>query len=177
MNPLIIITVVTAIGLFFGLLIYLANSRLPHREKVIEIPDTTEKPLPEKDCKAVIYCGGMSEVIYKYHGVKSCRAASRLLGGFKRCPYACLGLGDCIDICPKRAISINNKDIATIDYDKCDGCGLCIDECVRNLIELVPAETQIDFRCSYSHAENITSRERCQYAEEFISKGVSPTIR
>ena len=125
--------------------------------------DTTAK-------KAVIYCGGKSEAIFSYHGIESCRAAVRLLSGYKRCPYACLGFGDCIAVCPQRAVSIDDdKGIAVIDYKKCNGCGLCIGECSQNLIELVPAATQIDFRCNYSQTENIPGRERCEYASQITA--------
>lgn len=228
MNQAIIIIVVTAIGLLFGLLIYLTNARLPYKTKDIEKIEAIGKALPGTDCaacgykdcftyartlaenpelinkkpcsialqspeavsrleealgislditakKAVIYCGGKSEAIFSYYGIESCRAAVPLLSGYKRCPYACLGFGDCIAVCPQGAISIDdNKDIAVIDYGKCNGCGLCVDECSQSLIELVPATTQIDLHCNYGQAENIPGRERCEYAEQFISVGISP---
>ncbi len=231
MNQAIIIIVVTAIGLLFGLLIYLANARLSYKTKGIEKTEAIDKALPGTDCgacgykncfayarllaespelinrkpcsvvlqspeavsrleealglnldatakKAIIYCGGKSEAIFSYHGIESCRAAARLLSGYKRCPYACLGFGDCITVCPQGAIYLDDdRDIAVIDYEKCNGCGLCADECSQNLIELVPATRQIDFRCNYSQAESITGRERCEYAERFISAGVSPAGR
>lgn len=223
MNQAIIIIVVTATGLLFGLLIYLVNARLPHKAKNIEEIEAVDKALPGTDCgacgykecfayaraladnpglinrkpcpvvlqspeavgrlgealgisldttakKAVIHCGGKSETIFSYHGIESCRAAVRLLSGHKRCPCACLGFGDCIAVCPQRAISIDDdRDIAVIDYEKCNGCGLCADGCPQSLIELVPATRQIDFRCNYGQSENIPGREKCEYASQITA--------
>ncbi len=115
--------------------------------------------------KAVIHCGGDSEAIYHYSGVASCKAAAQLLSGYKRCPYACLGLGDCVEVCPVSAIFIDPvKKIAVVDRDKCTGCGLCVAECPMNIIELVPADTKIAFLCSYAPLKSIPGRERCDYA-------------
>jgi len=93
-------------------------------------------------------------------GGKDTRIQLKRSLSYKRCPYACLRFGDCIAVCPQGAISIDDdNDIAVIDYEKCNGCGLCIGECSQNLIELVPVTTQIDFHCNYSQAENIPGRK------------------
>ena len=114
--------------------------------------------------KALIHCDGDSKAIYKYSGVESCKAAAQLSGGYKKCPYACLGFGDCMVVCPYDAISIHKeKGIATVDIDKCTGCGLCVGECPHNLIELVPAGTKVSFRCNYEPLRDIPGREKCQY--------------
>ena len=114
--------------------------------------------------KALIHCSGKSGVIYNYSGIESCKAAAQLWGGYKKCPYACLGLGDCLQVCPQDAISIDKESgIAVIDREKCTGCGLCVTECPQNLIELVPAGTKIAFRCSYEPLRDIPGREKCEY--------------
>lgn len=220
MNQVIIILIAGAIGLAFGLLIYLANARLPHKVKNTEEIAAISKALPGTDCracgyggcfayaqalaknpdlanqipcpavlqsseamcymeralgisldardkKAVIHCGGRSEAIFNFSGARSCRAAALLLSGYKRCPYACLGLGDCLTVCPPGAISIDEeKGIAIVDYDKCNGCGLCVAECPQELIELVPSATEVTFRCNYRQLEDIPGRERCDYARQ-----------
>jgi electron transport complex protein RnfB len=133
---------------------------------------------PTMSQKALIHCGGKSEAIFSYSGTSSCRAAALFLSGYKRCPYACLGLGDCFTVCPKGAISLDDeKDIAVIDYEKCNGCGLCVAECPQNLIELVPAETEISFRCNYGQLEDIPGRERCDYARQFVSCAAKPASK
>jgi ferredoxin len=114
--------------------------------------------------KALLHCGGNSEIIYNYSGVESCKAAAQLWGGYKKCPYACLGFGDCLKACPYDAISIDKeKGIAVIDFEKCTGCGLCVSECPHNLIELVAAGTKVSLRCSYEPLRDIPGRGKCQY--------------
>jgi Na+-translocating ferredoxin:NAD+ oxidoreductase RNF subunit RnfB len=112
--------------------------------------------------KAVIHCNGSSPVVYDYTGVKTCKGAASLLKGYKQCPFECLGFGDCIDVCPQKAISINReKGIAVIDKEKCVGCGLCAVECPQNLIELVSARTKMALICNYQILRDISGREKC----------------
>lgn len=230
MEQAITIIAVSAIGLLFGLLIYIVNARLPYKSGSTEKAEKINSALPGTDCsacgykdcfsyaqaladnpelinrkpcsialespetvsgleealgikldtaakKAIIHCGGGSEAILSYHGIKTCQAAVRISSGHKRCPYACLGFGDCVSVCPQKAISIDDSDIAVIDYEKCNGCGRCVDECPQNLIELAPAATRSNFRCSYGQTEDIAGRERCQYARQLISSGISPDHR
>ncbi len=113
--------------------------------------------------KAVIHCAGDSEIICEYSGAMTCKGAAQLLGGYKRCPYACLGLGDCTAVCPQGAVSTDpEKTVAVIDQSKCTGCGLCVAECPHNLIELVPAGTKIVLLCSYQPLRDIPGREKCE---------------
>ncbi len=49
------------------------------------------------------------------------------------CTTGCVGCGLCKKICPHDAISIV-KNLAVIDYDKCDNCGLCATVCTKHLI-------------------------------------------
>jgi electron transport complex protein RnfB len=112
--------------------------------------------------RALIHCNGNSEVTYNYSGVDTCKGAAQLLSGYKKCPYACLGLGDCVKVCPQGAIYIKSeKGVAVVDPEKCTGCGLCLAECSQNLIELVPAGTKIAFLCNYAPLRDIPRREKC----------------
>ena len=115
--------------------------------------------------KALVHCNGNSEIIYNYSGVETCKAAAQLLSGYRKCPYACLGLSDCVEVCPQQgAIFIDQeKNVAIVDTEKCTGCGLCVTECPLNLIELVPAGTKIAFLCNYKPLRNIPRRERCDF--------------
>jgi len=115
--------------------------------------------------KALVHCGGDSEAVYLYSGIETCKAAAQLLSGYKRCPYACLGLGDCAKVCPVDAIFTDQeKKIVVVNREKCTGCGLCVAECPLNLVELVPADTKISFLCNYQPLKSIPGRERCEYA-------------
>jgi len=116
----------------------------------------------EMSKKALIHCNGNSEVIYNYSGIGTCKGAAQLLSGYKKCPYACVGLGDCLVVCPQDAISIKLENgVAVVDPEKCTGCGLCVPECPLNLIELVPSGTKIAFLCNYIPLRDIPGREKC----------------
>ncbi|MFC1983534.1 4Fe-4S dicluster domain-containing protein [Chloroflexota bacterium] len=116
----------------------------------------------EMNKKALIHCNGNSEVVYNYSGVETCKGAAQLLRGYKKCPYTCLGLGDCLKVCPQDAISIKPENgVAVVDPEKCTGCGLCLTECPQNLIELVPAGTKIAFLCNYAPLRDVPGREKC----------------
>lgn len=116
----------------------------------------------EMSKKALIHCNGNSEVIYNYSGIGTCKGAAQLLSGYKKCPYACVGLGDCLVVCPQDAISIKlGNGMAVVDPKKCTGCGLCVPECPLNIIELVPSGTKIAFLCNYIPLRDIPGREKC----------------
>ncbi|MFO7928081.1 MAG: 4Fe-4S binding protein [Candidatus Humimicrobiaceae bacterium] len=131
---------------------------LSNIEKVLGMEIDTS----EMNKKAVVCCYGVTKPLGDYNGIDSCEAANNLLGGFKKCPYGCLGLGDCMKVCPQDAIEIDKeRNVAVIDPDKCTGCGLCVKECPKNIIELVPADANIVYRCSYEPIKNIPGREKC----------------
>ena len=49
------------------------------------------------------------------------------------CSQGCIGCSLCVKICPEKAISID-RNLAVIDYDKCQNCGLCATVCPKKLI-------------------------------------------
>jgi len=98
---------------------------------------------------AHIHCRGgksVSPLRSFYQGVNSCRAA-QLVGGGKACPFGCLGLQDCAEVCPVNAITFDEEGIRRVNVRKCTGCGLCSDICPRGLIEMVPADARVFVRC------------------------------
>jgi len=48
---------------------------------------------------------------------------------------ACIGCGNCVNVCPVNAISLKN-DVACIDGDKCIGCASCIAVCPNHAIDV-----------------------------------------
>ncbi len=48
----------------------------------------------------------------------------------------CTGCGQCVSICPQRAIAVTNY-VAQVDREKCTGCGICVPECPVGAIDLI----------------------------------------
>ena len=97
---------------------------------------------------AFVRCGGGNDSSYKYTyvGAQDCAAADMLAGGPRECRYACLGLGNCAEVCPKGAIVIKGG-VAVVEEEKCDGCGRCADICPRGIISLIPQNAVYKVRC------------------------------
>ncbi|NCC52307.1 MAG: RnfABCDGE type electron transport complex subunit B [Spartobacteria bacterium] len=89
--------------------------------------------------RPVVHCGaGYEERLgrHEYTGEQTC-AAANLINGVQACTYGCLGFGDCTRACDFDAIHIV-AGLATVDYEKCVGCGACAKVCPRNIISMVP---------------------------------------
>jgi electron transport complex protein RnfB len=89
--------------------------------------------------RPVVYCrAGYSDRLGRtdYRGEQKC-AAANLVAGVQGCTYGCLGFGECTEECDYDAIHIIDG-LATIDYDKCIGCGACVKICPRNVISIEP---------------------------------------
>jgi H+/Na+-translocating ferredoxin:NAD+ oxidoreductase subunit B len=131
-----------------------------------EIEQALGMKLDKSDRKAVVLCAGRSENLFDYSGIKSCQAATELLGGFKKCPFSCLGLGDCIGVCQPGAISIDrDMGIAVVDWNKCNGCGVCVTACPKGIIRLTTEDEKTGFPCGYKQ-DDIPGRERCEQARK-----------
>ena len=129
-----------------------ANLCVPGRAAVAQaIAQLTGKELGAvADRLVVMRCNGTSayardEAVYS--GLETCAAASLVFGGPKACKNGCLGLGDCVRVCPFDALSIGADGIAVVDNDKCTGCGLCIPACPKDLFEFYPRNRRIELSC------------------------------
>lgn len=98
---------------------------------------------------ARLLCQGETGVVnqrYAYEGPRSCHQASQMAGGPTACAWGCLGLGDCVKACQFGAMKIENG-IVVIDEEKCTACGMCVKECPRSLIKLLPRGAKVTVRC------------------------------
>ncbi len=121
----------------------------------VEAEDVVEKV-------AYVACNGncdATERKYDYKGLKSCVVANLLYSGDKSCNYSCLGYGDCVKVCPRNAISIENG-VAKVDPQKCIGCGMCVRECPNNVIKLTNDTVNVVVQCS-SHDKGAITRKIC----------------
>ncbi len=83
----------------------------------------------------------------KYEGLKDCKAAALVCGGFKMCEVGCFGLGTCANVCAFDAIVIGEDGIAVIDEDKCTACGMCAKACPQHGITLMPESAKSYVAC------------------------------
>ncbi len=89
--------------------------------------------------RAIVHCGAhYSDRLGRtpYLGEQRC-AAANLVADVQGCTYGCLGFGDCTRACKYDAIHVIDG-LATVDYDKCVGCGACAKVCPRNIITITP---------------------------------------
>lgn len=100
---------------------------------------------------AFVKCSGTCDKAkdkFKYTGNQSCKQVVASAGnGQKACIYGCLGFGSCVAACQFDAIHIVDG-IAVVDKEKCVACGKCAAECPKNLIELIPYESEHMVACS-----------------------------
>ncbi len=113
---------------------------------------------------AVVKCSGTYENCgskFNYSGVRDCRAANTIAGGFKDCSYGCLGLGSCVKVCPFDAITMGEHGLPVVDENKCTGCGNCVKTCSRGIIELVSINKRVRVLCA-SHDKGNVVRKLCK---------------
>jgi ferredoxin len=77
----------------------------------------------------------------------SCALLNKLGGGPYTCQAACLGMGDCVNLCPAGAISFNEERLPVAQGEKCRLCGLCVRSCPKGLWSLVPKDFQVFIPC------------------------------
>ncbi|MBN1913467.1 MAG: RnfABCDGE type electron transport complex subunit B [Candidatus Omnitrophica bacterium] len=96
------------------------------------------------------HCNGGKKVKERfiYQGIKDCVSANVCLGGQKDCVWGCLGLGDCVRVCPFGAIKMTDDGLPEVDKDKCVGCNRCVEACPKKLFTLIPSEKKIYVACS-----------------------------
>lgn len=107
-------------------------------------------------CKA--HCEDIT-VDYEYTGSEDCRMLSFVPnGGPKSCNNGCLGYGTCASVCPFDAIHVDNG-VAVVDREKCKACGKCIEVCPKKLISLIPYKAQYAVACSNIEKGAVTTKQ------------------
>lgn len=128
---------------------------------------------------AIIHCGGDCNHTQKnadYHGMESCAAAKLFYGGGGSCSYGCIGLGDCMNVCPQNAIYLENG-IAHVNYRLCIGCGMCAKACPNHLISVTADVERVVVTCNNKDKGAVTRKVcsngciGCKKCEKVCSSG------
>lgn len=113
---------------------------------------------------AFVMCAGTSNKTrdkLNYYGTWDCRKAYETPGnGPKECNYGCMGYGSCVNVCKFDAIHIVDG-VALVDKEKCTACGMCVEECPKNIIELIPCEDRGHFVRCYSNSKGKDVKKAC----------------
>jgi Na+-translocating ferredoxin:NAD+ oxidoreductase RNF subunit RnfB len=99
---------------------------------------------------ARLLCAGGSDVAVQqaeYRGLPTCGAAAAVAGGGKGCAWGCLGFGDCAVVCEFGAITMNEVGLPVVDPVLCTACGDCVDECPKNLFQIIPLDQHLLVQC------------------------------
>jgi electron transport complex protein RnfB len=102
------------------------------------------------DRVVVLRCHGTSAYARdeaRYAGIPTCAGASLVFGGPKACKNGCLGLGDCVDVCPFGALRMTADGIPAVDHAACTGCGICVTACPKDLWSFVPRVHRVELSC------------------------------
>ncbi|MDL2220403.1 RnfABCDGE type electron transport complex subunit B [Eubacteriales bacterium OttesenSCG-928-N14] len=100
---------------------------------------------------ARIICRGTYEACpdkMQYAGLADCRAAMVVSQGQKGCRFSCLGMGNCVKVCPFGAMYMGDDGLPVVVEELCTGCGVCVKECPRNVIKLMGEDKLVRVRCS-----------------------------
>ena len=112
---------------------------------------------------AVVFCNGTNEHANKkmiYEGVESCKMAAQLFGGEKTCVYGCVGLGDCVEVCPYDAIKICDG-VAVVSAELCRACKRCVNVCPKHIIALAPKSRPAAAVLCRNHEKGAKTKKAC----------------
>lgn len=112
--------------------------------KILNIEFTASSPV-----FAVVKCGGgiNAKDKFDYVGDKDCVAQNSAMGGKKVCSFACLGGGTCAKSCTEQGMTVEDGTAST-NKVLCSGCGACVRNCPKGIIELIPKTACVYVACS-----------------------------
>lgn len=120
---------------------------------------------PAADLVASPRCAGsmgLARMFGPYEGIRDCRAALTSYQGPKFCRFGCLGLDTCARVCPVGAIDVHDA-IVDVDFDACIGCGLCVEICPRDILEMLPRGPRVRVACA-NEDKGAAARKVCEVA-------------
>ncbi len=98
---------------------------------------------------------------FVYNGIKDCRAANLVGGGYLGCDYGCLGLGTCVEACKFEAMYMGKDGLPKVIEERCTGCGRCAAVCPRKIISILPESKMVHVRCK-SLDKGAVAKKICQ---------------
>ena len=129
-----------------------------------------EKRYIPSDNKAYVFCSCQKKCKLDrslFNEEYTCVMAKTVFGSSLDCKFACLGLGDCMKICPQEAIKIEN--MTAVITNNCCGCGKCVSICPQNIINLIPTDTKRLVVCS-NDSSDTTSCSKLKFEENIVWK-------
>lgn len=105
--------------------------------------------------RALVHCRAHrkdKEFFSQYDGIPTCTSANAQ-PNVQACGFGCLGFGDCTRACKFDALHIVDG-LATVNYEKCTGCGACAKICPRFIIHMVPYKHENMMAVACSSKEN-----------------------
>lgn len=106
------------------------------------------KPIEVFDKRAVVLCSHNKTFSVERNELNkqhTCFMINSDNGTGTDCKYSCIGLGDCVKMCPQQAIEIINHTAYVTNL--CNGCGKCIDICPVHIIKLIPKDSDKIILC------------------------------
>lgn len=164
---LILILLVLALSVFFLTTIFSPavkkqtkiNSNMffaPHQYIFNKLENSSQKNTITE--KAVVLCSCEKKFTNKSSLKKTwgqtCNLINSVYGSLNDCRFSCIGLGDCLKVCPQQAIEIKNE--TAVINSLCTGCGKCVEVCPKNIIKLVPITQELVLECN-NETEELTS--------------------